>query len=101
MAGQRAALAGAQQNLAQGQLGLGQFQTGLGQSLQGFQGTDIARAGQVGAADQAQAQAVLGAQTRSKQISCIRTIRKIRYLWSRCNWFNGRIPSTIPIYIAA
>jgi len=57
MAGQRAALAQQQAGLGQAQLGLGQFQLGTGQALQGFQGTDIQRAGQVGAADQAFAQA--------------------------------------------
>jgi len=77
MAGQRGALAGAQQNLSQGQLGLGQFQTGLGQSLQGFQGTDIARAGQVGAADQAQAQAVLGAQTEANRLAAYEPLERL------------------------
>ena len=77
MAGQRAALSGAQQNLAQGSLGLGQFQTGLGQSLQGFQGTDIARAGQVGAADQAQAQAVLGAQTEANRLAAYEPLERL------------------------
>jgi hypothetical protein len=57
MAGQRGALAQQQAGLAQSQLGLGQYQTGLAGALQGFQGTDISRAGQVGAADQAFAQA--------------------------------------------
>ena len=57
-AGQRGAMAGQQAGLAQGQLGLGQFQTGLGGALQGFQGQDISRAGAVGSADQAYAQAV-------------------------------------------
>jgi hypothetical protein len=55
--------------LAQATQGLGAFQSGLGaqqaqfgQALQGLQGTDIARLGQLGALNQAQAQAQLDAQ---------------------------------------
>ena len=76
-AGQRGAMAGQQAGLAQGQLGLGQFQTGLGQAQQGFQGTDIARAGQVGAADQAQAQAVLGAQTEANRLAAYEPLERL------------------------
>ena len=76
-AGQRGAMAGQQAGLAQGQLGLGQFQTGLGQAQQGFQGTDIARAGQVGAADQAQAQAVLGAQQEANRLAAYEPLERL------------------------
>ena len=55
LAGQRGALAGAQQ-------GLGGFQAGLGAQQQALQGTDISRLGQLGALNQAQAQANLDAQ---------------------------------------
>ena len=48
--------------LASQQLGLGQFQTGLGQLQQQATGTDISRLGQLGALNQAQAQAQLDAQ---------------------------------------
>jgi hypothetical protein len=55
--------------LAQATQGLGAFQSGLagqqaqlGQATQGLQGTDIARLGQLGALNQAQAQAQLDAQ---------------------------------------
>jgi hypothetical protein len=48
--------------LASQQLGLGQFQAGLGQTQQQATGTDISRLGQLGALNQAQAQARLDAQ---------------------------------------
>ena len=44
------------------QQGLGQFQAALGQAQQGATGTDISRLGQLGALNQAQAQAQLDAQ---------------------------------------
>jgi len=48
--------------LAAQQQGLGQFQAALGQAQQGATGTDISRLGQLGALNQAQAQAQLDAQ---------------------------------------
>jgi len=48
--------------LASQQLGLGQFQSGLGQTQQAATATDISRLGQLGALNQAQAQAQLDAQ---------------------------------------
>jgi len=48
--------------LAAQQLGLGQFQAGLGQTQQQATGADITRLGQLGALNQAQAQAQLDAQ---------------------------------------
>ena len=66
MAGQRAALA--QQELA-----------GAG-ALQGFQGTDIARAGQVGAADQAYAQALLDAQREKSRMGLYEPMERLGWL---------------------
>ncbi len=77
MAGQRGALAQQQAGLAQSQLGLGQFQTGLGQAQQGFQGTDIARAGQVGAADQAFAQAGLDATRELERMKAYEPLERL------------------------
>ena len=93
MAGQRAALAGAQQNLAQGSLGLGQFQTGLGQSLQGLQGTDIARAGQVGAANQAQAQAVLGALQEQNRLAAYEPLERLGIFGQGVTGLMGGYPA--------
>ena len=77
MAGQRAQLAGAQQGLGAAQLGLGQYQQGLGGALQGMQGTDIARAGQVGAADQAFAQAQLSAGTELERMKAYEPLERL------------------------
>ena len=76
-AGQRGALAQQQAGLAQNQLGLGQFQTGLAGSLQGFQGQDISRAGSVGAADQAFAQAQLSAGTELERMKAYEPLERL------------------------
>jgi len=80
MAGQRSALAAQQAGLGQAQLGLGQYQTGLGGALQGFQGTDIARAGQVGAADQAYAQANIDAQREKARMGLYEPMERLGFL---------------------
>ena len=92
-AGQRGAMAGQQAALAQNQLGLGQFQTGLGGALQGFQGTDIARAGQVGAADQAQAQAVLGAQQEANRLAAYEPLESLGIYGQGVTGFMGGYPA--------
>jgi len=65
----RFGLGAAQQGIARATQGLGAFQSGLagqqaqlGQATQALQGTDISRLGQLGALNQAQAQAQLDAQ---------------------------------------
>ena len=77
MAGQRGALAQQQAGLAQGQLGLGQFQQGLGGSLQQMQQSDIATAGQVGSANQAQAQGVIGAQQEANRLAAYEPLERL------------------------
>ena len=89
MAGQRAALAAQQAGLGQAQLGLGQYQTGLGGALQGFQGTDIARAGQVGAADQAQLQAQADAQTEFERMRLYEPYERLGFLGSGLTGLMG------------
>jgi hypothetical protein len=56
-----AGIAGQQAGMAGQRAALGQQQLGAAGALQGFQGTDISRAGQVGAMDQAYAQANIDA----------------------------------------
>jgi len=56
-------------NIAQGQQGLGSFQSGLGGQQQALQGTDITRLGQLGALNQAQAQAGLDAQREAARMA--------------------------------
>ena len=76
LAGQQAGFAGQRAGLAQATQGLGQFRSGLagqqaqfGQGLQAMQGTDIARLGQLGALNQAQAQAQLDAQREATRMA--------------------------------
>ena len=88
-AGQRGAMAGQQAGLAQGQLGLGQFQQGLGGALQGFQGTDIARVGQVGAADQAFAQANIDAQREKERMGLYEPYERLGFLGSGLTGLMG------------
>ena len=92
-AGQRGAMAGQQAGLAQSQLGLGQYQTGLGGALQGFQGTDIARAGQVGAANQAQAQAVLGAQQEANRLAAYEPLERLGIFGQGVTGLMGGYPA--------
>ena len=93
MAGQRAALAQQQAGLGQAQLGLGQYQQGLGGALQSFQGTDIARAGQVGAANQAQAQAVLGAQREAARLAAYEPLERLGIYGSGVTGLMGGYPA--------
>jgi len=93
MAGQRSALAQQQAGLAQGQLGLGQYQTGLGSALQAFQGTDIARAGQVGAANQAQAQAVLDAQREANRLAAYEPLERLGIFGQGVTGLMGGYPA--------
>ena len=55
--------------IAQAQQGLGSFQSGLGGQQQALQGTDIGRLGQLGALNQAQAQAQLDAQREAARMA--------------------------------
>ena len=56
-------------NIAGAQQGLGSFQSGLGGQQQALQGTDIGRLGQLGALNQAQAQAQLDAQREAARMT--------------------------------
>ncbi len=56
-------------NIAGAQQGLGAFQSGLGGQQQALQGTDITRLGQLGALNQAQAQAQLDAQREAARMA--------------------------------
>ena len=56
-------------NIAGAQQGLGSFQSGLGGQQQALAGTDITRLGQLGALNQAQAQAQLDAQREAARMA--------------------------------
>ena len=73
IAGQQAGTAGQSAALAQAQLG-------AAGALQGFQGTDIARAGQVGAMDQAYAQAVTDAQREKARMGLYEPMERLGFL---------------------
>ena len=93
MAGQRASLAQQQAGLGQAQLGLGQYQLGAGQALQGFQGTDIARAGSVGAVNQAQAQAVLDAQREANRLAAYEPLERLGIYGQAVTGLMGGYPA--------
>jgi len=68
-AGQRAGLAGATQGLGSFRSGLAQQQAQLGSAVQGLQGTDITRLGQLGSINQAQRQAELDATREATRMA--------------------------------
>jgi len=75
IAGQQAGAAGQRAALAQAQMG-------TGQALQGMQGTDIARAGQVGAMDQAYRQAVDDAEREANRMTLYEPMERMGYIGS-------------------
>jgi len=80
--GQAAGMAGQRAGLGQAQLGLGQYELGQAGALQGFQGTDIGRAGQVGAADQAQLQAEEDAKREANRMMMYEPMERMGYIGS-------------------
>ena len=75
----RFGLGQAQSGLAQQQLGLGQFQTGLASQVPGLQRADISTLGQVGAAQQAQRQAVLDAQRQAARAAAYEPLERLGF----------------------
>ena len=84
-----AGVAGQQAGMAGQRAALGQQQLGAAGALQGFQGTDIARAGQVGAADQAYAQAVLDAQREKSRMGLYEPMERLGWLGSGLTGLMG------------
>jgi len=87
--GQAAGMAGQRAGLGQAQLGLGQYELGQAGALQGFQGTDISRAGQVGAADQAYAQANIDAQREKARMGLYEPMERMGFLGSGLTGLMG------------
>ena len=75
IAGQQAGAAGQRAALAQAQMG-------TGQALQGMQGTDISRAGSVGAMDQAYRQAVDDAKREANRMTLYEPMERMGYIGS-------------------
>ena len=65
--------------LAQAQSGLGQFQTGLAQQVPALQRADVSTLGQVGAAQQAQRQAVLDAQRQAARTEAFEPLERLGF----------------------
>ena len=65
----------------------------MGGALQGFQGTDIARAGQVGAVNQAQAQAVLDAQREANRLAAYEPLERLGIYGQAVTGLMGGYPA--------
>ena len=88
----RFGLGQAQSGLAQQQLGLGQFQTGLASQVPGLQRADISTLGQVGAAQQAQRQAVLDAQRQAARTAAYEPLERLGFFGSGVTGLMGGYP---------
>ena len=78
--------------LAQGQLGLGTFQTGLAGQVPKLQRADISTLGQVGAAQQAQRQAVLDAQRQAARTAAYEPLERLGFFGSGVTGLMGGYP---------
>jgi len=95
----RFGLGQAQSGLGQQQLGLGQFemgrgqfQTGLAGQVPGLQRADISTLGQVGAAQQAQRQAVLDAQRQAARTAAYEPLERLGFFGSGVTGLMGGYP---------
>ena len=89
----RFGLGQAQAGLSQGQLGLGQFQTGLASQVPGLQRADISTLGQVGAAQQAQRQAVLDAQRQAARTAAYGPLERLGFFGQGVTGLMGGYPA--------
>ena len=95
----QAGLGQAQAGLGQQQLGLGQFemgrgqfQTGLASQVPGLQRADISTLGQVGAAQQAQRQAILDAQRQAARTAAYEPLERLGFFGSGVTGLMGGYP---------
>ena len=79
--------------LAQAQSGLGQFQTALAQQVPALQRADISTLGQVGAAQQAQRQAVLDAQRQAARTAAFEPLDRLGFFGSGVTGLLGGYPA--------
>ena len=96
----RFGLGQAQAGLSQGQLGLGQFemgrgqfQTGLASQVPTLQRADISTLGQVGAAQQAQRQAVLDAQRQAARTAAYEPLERLGFFGQGVTGLMGGYPA--------
>ena len=78
--------------LAQAQSGLGQFQTGLAAQVPQLQRADISTLGQVGAAQQAQRQAVLDAQRQGARTAAYEPLERLGFFGQGVTGLMGGYP---------
>jgi len=81
-----------QLGLGQFEMGRGQFQTGLASQVPGLQRADISTLGQVGAAQQAQRQAVLDAQRQAAKTAAYEPLERLGFFGSGVTGLMGGYP---------
>ena len=79
--------------IAQAQQGLGSFQSGLGGQQQALAGTDITRLGQLGALNQAQAQAQLDAQREAARMTAFQPQEQLDRFAGQVTGLMGGYPA--------
>jgi hypothetical protein len=82
-----------QMGISQAQLGLGQYQAGLGATTQQLAGGDIGMAGQVGATNQAQAQAVADAQREANRMTLYEPYERLGFFGQGLTGLMGGYPA--------
>ena len=89
----RFGLGQAQSGLAQQQLGLGSFQSGLAGQVPQLQRADISTLGQVGAAQQAQAQSQLDAQRQASRTAAYEPLERLGFFGQGVTGLMGGYPA--------
>jgi len=92
LAGQQAGLGQQQLGLGEFEMGRGQFQTGLASQVPGLQRADVSTLGQVGAAQQAQRQAVLDAQRQAARTAAYEPLERLGFFGSGVTGLMGGYP---------
>ena len=82
-----------QMGISQAQLGLGQYQAGLGATTQQLAGGDIGMAGQVGATNQAQAQAIADAQREANRMTLYEPYERLGFFGQGLTGLMGGYPA--------
>ena len=89
----RQGLAQSRLGLGQAELGLGQFQAGLASQVPGLQRADIQTLGQVGAAQQAQAQAQLDASREAARMAAFEPQERVGFFGQGVTGLMGGYPA--------
>jgi hypothetical protein len=89
----RQGLAQSRLGVGQAQLGIGQFQSGLGSQVPGLQRADIQTLGQVGAAQQAQAQAERDADREAARMAAFEPQERVGFFGQGVTGLMGGYPA--------